>query len=109
MPTLISEPPFNVVPAAIGKVLPPIVMDPGVEAVAAVYAATTPQTLTVDVALAVTVVGATICPPAFNVPFRQMFAPTVMRPEPSMVVAAAIVRVCPPMVMDPGAVAVAAV
>jgi hypothetical protein len=50
----------RVVPAAIGKVVPPMVIEPGADAVAAVKAVTTPQRLTVVPVFTVTELGGVI-------------------------------------------------
>ena len=76
---------------------------------AAVYAVTIPQTFREPPALTVTVAGGRSCPEAFRVPFRQRLAPRVIRPLPSMAVPAAIGNVWPPIVIEPGEEAVAAV
>lgn len=96
-------------PAAIGKVDPPMVIEPGAPAVAAVKAVTTPQILTVVLPVAVTELGRMICPRALRVAVRHRLAPTVARPCPVKVVPIAIGKVVPPMVIEPGAPAVAAV
>ena len=59
--------------------------------------------------VSVTEDGATSCPDALTVPFRQRSAPRMIRPLPSIDVPAAIEIVWPPIVIEPGKEAVAAV
>src|SRR6185369_7061916 len=97
------------VPAAMGKVWPPIVIDPARRAVAAVYWLTTPQMFTDVETSAETEAGDVICPLALRAAWTQTWAPAVRRSPLESVVPAAMTRGWPSMVSRPGARAVAAV
>ena len=104
-PTTMRLEPSMAAPAAIGRVRLPMAIEPGEDPVAAVYAETWPQTLTVVVALAVTVEGTMSCPRPLTVPLRQRSAPSEMRLAPLSVVPTAIGNVWPAIMMEPGVVA----
>jgi hypothetical protein len=87
---------------------PAIVIYPGSFAVAARNAVTSPQIVAVPLLLRVTELGTVILPVRSSEAFKQRFAHKSIRGCPVIVIPAAIGNVCPPMVIEPSALAVAA-